>query len=139
MKTASFVALSFLTIALCGWGQDKISHGPGVPALLAKLRSADQSTRAEAFDQVRSDPTNLKSPEVRTALLNLLDRESHALDAQLLEAQKKGYPDEGDNTEFAEYFSDLLGAVDSFADWNDPRQACILVNANTSDESDFTA
>ena len=42
----------------------------------------------------------------------------------ILEAQgKRDIQHEGDNAEFAEYFSDLLGAVDSFADWNDPRQS----------------
>ena len=34
-------------------------------------------------------------------------------------------------------YSDLLSAVDSFANWNDPRQACILVNAGSSDDSAF--
>jgi len=43
----------------------------------------------EAFEQLRSNPVNLQSPEVRKALLDLLDRENHELDSQLLEAQKK--------------------------------------------------
>ncbi|HKN76687.1 MAG TPA: HEAT repeat domain-containing protein [Candidatus Acidoferrum sp.] len=139
VKTTLLAAIVCFTVSVSCWGQDTTSNKNSMAALLAKLRSADQSARAEAFEQVRSNPANLKSPEVRTALLDLLDRESHELDAQLLEAQKKGYPDEGDNEPFAEYFSELLGAVDSFADWNDPRQACILVNANTSDDSDLVA
>lgn len=139
MKTTLLAAIACFSVSLSCWGQDTTSNKTSMAALLGKLRSTEQSIRAEAFEQVRSNPANLQSPKVRAALLDLLVRESRELDAQLLEAQKKGYPDEGDNAEFAEYFSDLLGAVDSFADWNDPRQACILVNANTSDESDFTA
>jgi HEAT repeat protein len=139
LKTTLLVAISFFPISLCGWGQDKTAHEPSLLALLAKLHSNEQSVRAEAYEQVHSNPAYLQRPEVRTALLDLLDRESHQLDSQLLEAQEKGYPDEGDNEPFAEYFSDLLGTVDAFADWNDARQACILVNANPSDESDFTA
>jgi HEAT repeats len=143
MKTpmkATLLAVIFLFTTGPGcWGQDPTSNKTSMAALLGKLRSPEQSERLEAFEQIRSDPANLQRPEVRRALLRLLDRESHELDAQLLEAQKKGYPDEGDNEPFAEYFSELLGAVDSFADWNDPRQVCILVNANPSDESDFTA
>lgn len=73
------------------------------------------------------------------ALLDLLDRENHVLDSQIEEAQKKGYPDEGDNAQYAEYYSDLLDTVDSFADWNGPRQVCILVNAGSSDDSVFAA
>jgi hypothetical protein len=138
-KTTLLAVIFFFTIGLGCWGQDTTSNKTSVAAWLGKLRSTEQSIRAEAFEQIQSDPANLQRPEVRTALLSLLDRESHELDAQLLEAQKKGYPDEGDNDDFAEYFSYLLGAVDSFADWNDRRQACILVNANPSEDSDFAA
>jgi hypothetical protein len=139
MKTILLVVILFLTTGPGCWGQDTTPKKTSIVALLGKFRSTDQSIREEAFEQIRSDPANLQRPEVRTALLSLLDRESHELDAQLLEAQKKGYPDEGDNEPFAEYFSELLGAVDSFADWNDRRQACILVNADPSDDSDFAA
>jgi len=103
--------------------------------LLEKLRSGDDSVRIDAFDQLRSDPANLKSPAVQAALLDLLDRERQKNDSDLLEAQKKGYPDEGDNSDWAEYYSDLYGVVESFADWSDPRQACILVDANPSDDA----
>jgi HEAT repeats len=56
-----------------------------------------------------------------------------------LKKRKKGYPDEGDTEGFAEYYSDLLGVVGSFVDWNDPRQACILADAGSSDDSAFAA
>ncbi len=65
--------------------------------------------------------------------------ENHELDSQLLEAQKKGYPEEGENVGWAEYYSNLLGAVESFVDWGDPRQACVLVDASSSDDSAFAA
>lgn len=71
--------------------------------------------------------------------MDLLDRDNHELHSQLVEAQRKGYPDEGDNEGFAEYYGEILDIVHSFADWNDPRQACILVNANSSDDSSFAA
>jgi HEAT repeats len=139
MKTFLLATLSFFTIGASRWRQETASTKPGVAALLAKFHSTTESERTDAFEQLRSNPANLQSPKVRKALLELLERESHELDSQLLEAQKKGYPDEGDNGGFAEYYSDLLGTVDSFADWNDPRQACILVDANPSDDSDFAA
>ena len=117
MKATLLVVIFLFTTGPGCWGQDPTSNKTSMAALLGKLRSPEQSERLEAFEQIRSDPANLQRPEVRRALLRLLDRESHELDAQLLEAQK-GYPDEGDNEPFAEYFSELLGAVDSFADWN---------------------
>lgn len=134
------IAVVFIAAA-CGtvtasWGQ-QAAQKPSVATLLSELHSKVESKRAKAFEQLRSDPTNLKNSEVRGALLDLLDRENHELDSQLMEAQKKGYPDEGDNGGRAEYYTDLLGVVDSFADWNDPQQACILVDASSSDDSVF--
>jgi len=139
MKTVLLATISFFTVGVNCWGQKTASTKAGVTVLLAKLHSTEESEREEAFEQLLSDPANLKSPAVQAALLELLDRERQKLDSDLLEAQKKGYPDEGDNSEWGEYYSDLLGVVDSFANWNDPRQACILVDANPSDDSDFAA
>jgi hypothetical protein len=39
----------------------------------------------------------------------------------------------------ADYYGDLMDMVDSFADWNDPRQACIMVGAASSDDSAFAS
>ena len=121
-------------LAKLTWAQ-QAAQKANLPELLEKLRSDDDSVRMDAFEQLRSDPANLKSPAVQAALLDLLVRESQKLDADLLEAQKRGYPDNGDNTEWGEYYSDLYGVVESFADWNDPRQACILVDAIPSETS----
>jgi hypothetical protein len=129
-----------LTLAACvtaaAWGQQSVSK-PSVRDLLAKLHSLNDQERLQAFEALRSDPGNLKNPEVRAELINLLDRENRYLDSQLEEAQTKGYPDEGDNEGFAETYSDLLETVDSFADWNDPRVACFLADAAYNDGSAF--
>jgi hypothetical protein len=136
------LALLFVSVACgtatVGWAQ-KATQNPSVAELLAMIHSTEEPERAKAVEQLRSNPAYLQSPNVRAALLDLLDRENHELDSQLIEAQKKGYPDEGDNAVWAEYYGDLLGTVDSFADWNDPRQACILVYAGSSDDSAFAA
>jgi hypothetical protein len=126
-----------LLSATASWRQ-QATQKQNVAALLETLHSSDGSEREKAFEQLRSDSANLNSPKVRTALLELLDRENHELDSQIREAQKRGYPDEGENEGYAEYYSQILDAVDSFANWNDPRQACILVDANSSDESAFS-
>jgi hypothetical protein len=46
---------------------------------------------------------------------------------------------EAEDEGYAEYYRHVLGAVDSFADWSDPRQACILVDASYNDDSAFAA
>lgn len=135
MRIILAFTLAACTAVTVGWGQ----QAPSVAQLLMKLNSANEPVRVKAFGELRSDPANLKNPEVRAGLLDLLDRENHALDSQLEQAQKKGYPDEGDNEGWAEYYSDLVDTVDSFADWNDPRQTCILVDAGSSDDSVFAA
>lgn len=137
-KILSVAALAF-TATILSFTQQNPPHKADIDALLVKLRSNDGGVRAEAYEQLRSDPMALRSAKVKAAFLDLLDRENHELDAQLVEAQKEGYPDRGDNAGYAEYYSDLLDAVDSFADWNNPRQACILVNASSSDDSAFAA
>lgn len=129
----AFSLAACTAVSVTSWGQ----QAPSVAQLLMKLNSANEPVRVKAFGELCSDPANLKKPQVRAALLDLLDRENRYLDSQLEEAQKRGYPDEGDNEAFAEYYSDLLGIVDSFADWNNPRQACILVDAGSSDDSAF--
>jgi hypothetical protein len=132
------MAALFLAIACntTSWGR-QAAQKPSVAVLLEKLHSTQEPERIKAFEQLHSNPASPQSPEVRAALLDLLDRENNGLDSQLLDAQKKGYPDEGDNEVWADYYSALIATVDSFADWSDPRQACILVDASSSDDSKF--
>jgi hypothetical protein len=91
-----------------------------------QLRSNDGGLRAQGYEQLKSDPGALRSPKVRAALLELLDRESRRM---------SGAPRPSDNEdavgsqEFVEYFSELDSTVDSFADWNDPHQACIMLES----------
>lgn len=79
-------------IATASWGQQP-TQKPNLPELLESLHSTDESERVDAFEQLRSNPANLQNPTVRTALLDLLDRENHELYSQLLQAQIKGYPE----------------------------------------------
>jgi HEAT repeat protein len=138
MRITLALLLAAGTLIAAGWGQQATSE-PNLRNLLVKLSSSKDQERWQAFETLRSNPANLKNPEVHAELINLLDRENRYLDSQLEEAQKKGYPDEGDNEAWAEYYSDLLTTVDSSADWNDPRQACILADAAYNDGSAFAA
>jgi hypothetical protein len=83
-----------LTLAACvteaAWGQQPVPK-PSVQNLLAKLHSQNDQERLQAFEALRSDPGNLKNPQVRSELIDLFDRENSYLDSQLEEAQKKGY------------------------------------------------
>jgi HEAT repeat protein len=97
---------------------------PSVADLLAKLHSRHWSDRSDALDEIHSDEVALHSRRVQAALIDLLDQENQGKDTG---------GEEGGGEEFAEYFASLRGVVNSFADWNDPRQACILVYAGSDD------
>jgi HEAT repeat protein len=141
MKTVLLVGISFFTIGISGLAQQSVPNKTGVVVLLTRLQSQSEEERSKAFEALRSSPAALKSPEVRAALLDLLDRENHERDARLLQAQNspQADKDEAEDEGYAEYYSQVLGVVDSFADWNDPRQACILADASYNDDSAFAA
>jgi hypothetical protein len=98
-----------------------------------KLHSAAWKDRSEAYEQLRSNPATLSSPKVRTNLLDLLDREN-----QLVESTNHmagASVDEKYGEAYAEYLGELGDTVDTFADWNDPRQVCIFVHEPYNPES----
>lgn len=118
----------YLAIATCSAQQssETSSHKPGVGSLLAKLRSDEGVDRDAAFYQLRSNPAVMRNQKVRSALLELLDRETKEGDEGKHAGEGEGY---------GEYFSDLLGAVENFANWEDQRQVCILVHAGATPDS----
>lgn len=129
-----------LVLIICGtlpsWCQQAPTPRPDVAGLLAKLHSKDWTERSNAVDDVRTDPDMLHSQAIRAALLNLLDWENRKADKVFREARTHNHQ-EADNQDsedagtegYGEYCAWLAQTVESFANWNDPRQACILVNA----------
>jgi hypothetical protein len=122
-KYLPVVALA-LTATMFSFTQQTSAHKTGLATLLMQVRSNDAGIRAQAYEQLKSDPAALRDPKVKEALLDLLDREDQ---------RRRGTPRSGDNEdgvgdeEFAEYFSDLAETVASIGNWNDPHQVCILV------------
>jgi hypothetical protein len=82
---------------------------------------------------LRNDPTAIHRPEVKTALLDLLDREDHG------DWSKEAGFDPESNEAHAEYLGELGDTVDSLSDWNDPRESCILAHSSFSPDSKFAA
>lgn len=136
MRKVILVTVVIGTTTLSCWGQQASNKIPtpdqqaSVESLLAKLRSNDESAKDTAFYKLRSDPIAMRSAKVRSAMLSLLDQENREAEAGVHMGEGEGY---------GEYFSDLLGTVESFADWNDQHQVCILVNAGASPDSPVPA
>jgi HEAT repeat protein len=137
MRTTVLVVT--ICTAMAVWCQQSPASGPSVSDLLAELHSKDWAERSHALDQIRSEPATLRSPKVQVALVDLLDRENRETSESLHVAQEPSHQDaigsagEEDGEGYGEYCTWLAETVASFVDWNDPRQACILVNAGYVD------
>lgn len=116
-----FTALIGTNLLPC-WCQQ--ASKPSVSDLLTELRSKHWAARSGAVYAIESHPETLHSREVRAELMNLLDEEDRG-------TAPSGEDHVGE--EWAEYFASLRGIVASFADWNDARQACVMVNAASVD------
>jgi hypothetical protein len=102
----------------------------GPDQLLADLRSNEPHARVGAVEQIRSNPAMLQNPNVQSALLDLLDLETHEGNARVREGERRRAENRHDNIgssdDNAMYIDDLLGVIESFVNWHDPRQICLL-------------
>jgi hypothetical protein len=135
-----FAALICIAITNSWAARQQPEAKPSLSDLLTKLHSNNWTERSDAVDEIRSDPDALRSQQIRATLIDLLDRENRGTDEFLRKAQTINHQDaDGGNGRedgeegYGEYCSWLSDTVSSFADWNDPRQVCILVNAATVD------
>jgi hypothetical protein len=137
MRATAFVVTICTAIAL--WCQQSPAGRSSISDLLSKLHSKDWTERSDALDQIRSDPAALQSRKVQAALIDLLDRENRETSESLHVAHEPSHQNvnesdgEADAEGYGEYCTWLGETVNSFADWNDPRQACILVYAGSND------
>lgn len=125
------------TIISC-WGQQTPTSTPNVTDMLTMLHSGKWLERQHAFEQLRSDRTAIRSPKVQAALLSLLDLENQVLASDNRKAQSPGYKDKYGEA-YAEYSAQLGDTIQSFVDWKDPRQVCILVNQGYDPDSQLAA
>jgi hypothetical protein len=131
------LASTGLATAVCSAQQPVNSKAP-IPDLVT-LSSDQWMERAKAYEQLRSDSTTLHRREVQAALLNLLDHENHVVESALRESHEQAGASAKYGEEYGEYVSELIQSVDSFANWNDPRQVCIFVRAPYDPGSRFAA
>jgi HEAT repeats len=116
-------------------GQQANTSRSSVSELLAKLQSKDPTERSLSYDELRSDAEAMRSKEVQAALLDLLDREDREIESTL----RASHEQEGVGEGYAEYVAELGETVDSYADWTDPRQVCILVQQAYEWDTRFAA
>jgi hypothetical protein len=136
MRTIN-LALAVLIASVVCFAQQPSLQQSRVAELLSKLRSQDETVRDAALDQIRSDPAILHLPTVRSALLDLLDQNNKETDEAMRKAEEwqRQHPTEnsgaGEGGEEDEFYSWLGETAASVADWNDPRQVCVLVRSGS--------
>ncbi len=79
-----------ITVLICsaiiaGLAQQNSPHKAGIDALLPQLRSNEDGLRAQAYERLKSEPGALQSATVKTALLDLLDRENNGHESAMRE------------------------------------------------------
>jgi hypothetical protein len=137
LRARLFLASGIL-IAAIGTARSQPVAKPGLDALLRQLHHAEWTDRAEAYENLCSDPKLLGDRRVQKELLNLLGRETGYIPPKPGDPKPDAIPDEQDEA-FGEYIGQLGNTVGSFADWNDPHQACLLVHQDYDPESRFAA
>lgn len=132
-----FMVAAFVT-GVCV-SRDAAAQKSDSTQLLAHLKSNDPHTRVGAFEQIRSNSPMLKDPNVQSALLDLLDLETREGNERVREGErrraehKEGNPESSDDN--AMYMDDLLGVIESFVNWHDPRQICLLAKEGAALDS----
>jgi hypothetical protein len=131
MRILLAFTLAACTAATMGWGQQTQQSRSSVSSLLGKLQSKDWTERSDALDKIRFDPAALHSARIQKALVDLLEQEYGEDDKKSGKTQDGVSLQQDEDEGYAEYTSWLAETVSSFADWNDPRQVCLLVKAAT--------
>lgn len=78
-----------------------------------------------AYMKIKENPEALKHPEVRAALVNLLDRENQVVART---AAAGSGTDEKYGEGYGEYLDDLIDTIAQRANWQDPHQVCVLAH-----------
>jgi len=127
MKTSKIgkVALVLFFLACCSVAYSQRSSSSA--SLLKDFKSSDKQRREAAYNQIKDDKEALRRPEVKRALIELLDREEHV-------APKPG---EELGEGYIEYITNLADTVTRMADWNDLHQVCVLAESPYDSHSDF--
>jgi hypothetical protein len=124
LKSAAFLMAFMAATVLPCWCQQVPASKPSVPELLTKLHSRHWSERIDAIEKIDVDEALLQSRTIQVALIDLLNREV----AEDATSQDAGTDDDGEE-EYSQYLTSVSYIVNKFVDWNDPRQACMMVKA----------
>src|SRR5437016_12472965 len=126
----ALVIAVLLSVACC-FG---IAQQPNLPALLETLKSDQWTERAAAAGHILGMPGALQSTQVRSALIELMDRENRIIDDSY--RRRVGVSNEyGEG--YGGYYATLLGTLTNIADFKDKRILEILAQGSYNPDSQF--
>jgi hypothetical protein len=136
----SGVITAAMVAGVCFSQETSQNHTSDSTQLLAQLRSNDLRTRRGAFGQVRSNPAMLRDPNVQSALLDFLDEESRGFEAAVRKGEATRAAHEKDDSpgpydDYGFFGNDVLSLIETFVDWHDPHQICVLAKAGAALDS----
>lgn len=121
MRRVMLMTSVLAVLAYTSAGQQKPASNQRVSDLITGLHSGDWSDRARAYEQLAGNSAAMRDQGVKSALIDLLDRENNRRPSD------RPTPENGEA--YGEYVSSLIGSVMSIVDWQDPRQLCILAHS----------
>lgn len=133
----SGVVLALFFLGLCPAVFSKQSISPAFQS--SDFKSTDWGQRADAYAGVKDNQEALRNPEVRKALVDLLERENQVVHQTLVESNGNIGPAVKYGEDYGEYYSQLLNTVYTIADWHDQHQICILAASAYNSASRFAA
>lgn len=131
----ALAVIVFACIAVISYAQPQ--RVPEVSAVLMPLRAEPWTVRRDAYERLKDDPKALARTDVRKALFELLDRENRISVSTLRESAELVGVSDKYGEDYSQYVGELGDTVDSFADWTNPRQVCILVRQPFNPNSAF--
>jgi hypothetical protein len=139
VRTLLLATIAVFISAITSAAQQTEATNAGVSASLEKLHSEQWTDRARAYARLRIDKEILEKESVRLALMDLLGRENTLIESVLRESHEQAGVSDKYGEGYGEYYSRLLDTVSSIANWNDPRQVCLLAHRSYDPESAFAS
>lgn len=140
MRAKLILSVAIVGLLIVGSVTVLTSQGSNESALLIQLQSKDWDQRYAAFNELILIPDVLKSDEIRTALIDLLDKENRLINSTLAESSGQSGVSVKYGEDYSEYYSRIQDAVEDIASYFDNTHALdVLTRSAYSYDSPLAA
>jgi hypothetical protein len=136
MRASNIVKLALVLLCFVQSSPASLQKQSDLTHQISNLNSDDMQTRMTAYMKIKGDPEALKRPNVRVALVDLLDRENQLI--ARTNSVVGPSVDEKYGEGYAVYVLDLLDTVVNIADWHNVDQLCVIARGPYDSRSSLT-